>query len=143
MKYKKISKKLRRNARELAMQGLYQWLITGESFNEINSQIKNLYKYNISDHKHFYSLLNGTIKSSSELSIIIESCLDRSISRLSLIEKSILLISTFELKNHSNISYKIIINEAIELAKKFGALDGYKYINGVLNSLSKKILLKK
>ena len=76
------------------------------------------------------------IRDSEALSADIAPCLDRPIDQLSPVERAVLLVAAFELKNHIDIPYRVVINEAVELAKTFGGADGYKYVNGVLDKLA-------
>ncbi|MFP3589676.1 transcription antitermination factor NusB, partial [Paraburkholderia sp. SIMBA_055] len=73
------------------------------------------------------------------LSADLTPCLDRPIDQLSPVERAVLLVAAYELKNHVDIPYRVVINEAVELAKTFGGSDGYKYVNGVLDKLSVKL----
>ncbi len=79
------------------------------------------------------------IKQSIELREQIAPLIDRSIAELSPIEHAALLIGAYELKNHIEIPYRVVINEAVELTKSFGGLDGHKYVNGVLDKLAAKL----
>jgi N utilization substance protein B len=79
------------------------------------------------------------IRDSEPLSADIAPCLDRPIEQLSPVERAVLLVAAFELKNHLDIPYRVVINEAVELAKTFGGADGYKYVNGVLDKLAAKL----
>jgi N utilization substance protein B len=81
-------------------------------------------------------LLHGTIRDVDLLRAEISPLIDRSIDQLSPIEHAALLIGAFELKHHIEIPYKVVINEAVELTKSFGGIDGHKYVNGVLDKLA-------
>ena len=129
-------KSARRRSRELATQGLYQWLLSGSPVGEIDAQLRGAQGYDKADHAHLEALLNGVIRDSEALSIDLMPCLDRPIDQLSPVERAVLLVAAFELKNHVDIPYRVVINEAVELAKTFGGADGYKYVNGVLDKLS-------
>ncbi|CAG4893091.1 transcription antitermination factor NusB [Paraburkholderia saeva] len=129
-------KSARRRSRELATQGLYQWLLSGSPTGEIDAQLRGAQGYDKADHEHLDALLHGVIRDSEALSIDLMPCLDRPIDQLSPVERAVLLVATFELKNHVDIPYRVVINEAVELAKTFGGADGYKYVNGVLDKLS-------
>ena len=83
-------------------------------------------------------LLYGAIKDSLALRDSMSPLIDRNIAELSPIEHGILLIGAFELKNNMEIPYRVVINEAVELAKSFGGIDGHKYVNGVLDKLAVK-----
>ncbi|MGF6757347.1 transcription antitermination factor NusB [Paraburkholderia sp. GAS334] len=129
-------KSARRRSRELATQGLYQWLLSGSPTGEIDAQLRGAQGYDKADHEHLDALLHGVIRDSEALSIDLMPCLDRPIDQLSPVERAVLLVAAFELKNHIDIPYRVVINEAVELAKTFGGADGYKYVNGVLDKLS-------
>ncbi len=123
----------RRRARELALQGLYQWLLSGSDLNTVAVHIRELDDFDKCDATHFDALLRGCIDNASELDQVLRPHLDRPVNELSPIEHGILLIAGFELQQCLDIPYKVVINEAVELAKSFGGTDGHKYVNGVLD----------
>ncbi|MCC8403903.1 transcription antitermination factor NusB [Paraburkholderia sp. MMS20-SJTN17] len=129
-------KSARRRSRELATQGLYQWLLSGSSGSEIDAQLRGAQGYDKADHEHLDAILHGVMRDSEMLSAAITPCLDRPIDQLSPVERAVLLVAAFELKNHVDIPYRVVINEAVELTKTFGGSDGYKYVNGVLDKLA-------
>jgi N utilization substance protein B len=132
-------KSARRRSRELATQGLYQWLLSGAPGGEIDAQLRGAQGFDKADHEHLDALLHGVIRDSEALSADLTPCLDRPIDQLSPVERAVLLVAAYELKNHVDIPYRVIINEAVELAKTFGGADGYKYVNGVLDKLSAQL----
>jgi N utilization substance protein B len=132
-------KSARRRSRELATQGLYQWLLSGAPGGEIDAQLRGAQGFDKADHEHLDALLHGVIRDSEALSADLTPCLDRPIDQLSPVERAVLLVAAFELKNHVDIPYRVVINEAVELAKTFGGADGYKYVNGVLDKLSAQL----
>ncbi|MFL9966712.1 transcription antitermination factor NusB [Paraburkholderia sediminicola] len=132
-------KSARRRSRELATQGLYQWLLSGSPAGEIDAQLRGAQGFDKADHEHLDAILHGVIRDSEALSAAIAPCLDRPLEQLSPVERAVLLVAAFELKNHVDIPYRVIINEAVELAKTFGGADGYKYVNGVLDKLSAQL----
>ncbi|MFL9892370.1 transcription antitermination factor NusB [Paraburkholderia sp. RL17-383-BIF-A] len=132
-------KSARRRSRELATQGLYQWLLSGSPGGEIDAQLRGAQGFDKADHEHLDAILHGVIRDSEALSAAIAPCLDRPIEQLSPVERAVLLVAAFELKNHLDIPYRVVINEAVELAKTFGGADGYKYVNGVLDKLSAQL----
>lgn len=129
----------RHRAREFALQGMYQWLLNNEDSGAIEAHIREAHGFDKADREHFDSLLHGAIKQSIELREQIAPLIDRSIAELSPIEHAALLIGAYELKNHIEIPYRVVINEAVELTKSFGGLDGHKYVNGVLDKLAAKL----
>jgi len=126
----------RHRAREFALQGLYQWLLSQEDAGVIDAHIRNAHGFDKADAEHFGKLLYGAIREVTVLRDTIKPLVDRPIEELSPIEHAVLLIGAFELKNHLEIPYKVVINEAVELTKSFGGLDGHKYVNGVLDKLA-------
>lgn len=129
----------RHRAREFALQGLYQWLLNSEDAGAIEAHIREAHGFNKADAEHFDVLLHGAIKDAAALRADLAPLIDRSIAMLSPIEHAALLIGAFELKNHLEIPYKVVINEAVELTKSFGGIDGHKYVNGVLDKLAAKV----
>jgi len=129
----------RHRAREFALQGLYQWLLNQEDTGAIEDHIRQAHGFEKADAAHFDALLHGTIKDIVALHSSLTPLIDRPIEQLSPIEHATLLIGAFELQNYLEIPYKVVINEAVELAKSFGGTDGHKYVNGVLDKLAAKI----
>jgi transcription antitermination protein NusB len=126
----------RRRARELAVQGLYQWQLTRETTDFIETQLRQQRDFAKADEEHFADLLRGTLARVEELDRALQPCLDRAVKDLSPVEHAILLVGAYELSRHPEIPYRVVLNEAVELAKTFGGTDGYKYVNGVLDKLA-------
>ena len=126
----------RRRAREFALQGLYQWQLSGNDVPAIEAHLAGAAGFERIDRPLFDLLLRGAIAEAAALQAHIEPHLDRPYAELSPVERAILLLATFELKRHLEAPYKVVINEAIELAKGYGGTDGHKYVNGVLDKLA-------
>jgi N utilization substance protein B len=126
----------RRRAREFALQGIYQWQYTGEGAEQVLKNLSELDEFDAADHAFLKAQLTGTIAESAELRGRIEPLVDRKWEELSPIERGILLLAAWELVHKPDIPYRATINEAIELGKTFGATDGHKYVNGVLDRLA-------
>jgi N utilization substance protein B len=126
----------RHRAREFALQGLYQWLLNNEDATTVVNHIRAAHGFEKADADHFAVLLYGTIKDSVALREAFAPLIDRGIAELSPIEHAVLLIGAYELKNNLDIPYRVVINEAVELTKSFGGIDGHKYVNGVLDKLA-------
>lgn len=107
-----------------------------EDAGAIDAHIRNAHGFDKADAEHFDLLLHGTIRDVDNLRTEIVPLIDRAINQLSPIEHAALLIGAFELKHHIEIPYKVVINEAVELTKSFGGIDGHKYVNGVLDKLA-------
>lgn len=129
----------RHRAREFALQGLYQWLISKEDAGVIDAYIRNAHGFDKADREHFDVLLHGAIRDAASLRADILPFIDRAIEQLSPIEHAAMLIGAFELKHHIEIPYRVVINEAVELTKSFGGIDGHKYVNGVLDKLAAQL----
>jgi transcription antitermination protein NusB len=123
----------RRRSRELVLQGLYQWFLSGSGFAAIELHIREQDDFDKCDTAHFDVLLRGCIDTAPTLDAVLLKHLDRPLNELSPIEHGVLLIAGFELQQCLDIPYKVVINEAVELAKSFGGTDGHKYVNGVLD----------
>ena len=134
-----MKKSARRQSRELATQGLYQWLLSNASSGEIDAQLRGALGYDKADKELLEAILHGVIREHATLVEALTPSLDRPIDQLSPVERAVLLIATFELTHHVETPYRVIINEAVELAKTFGGSDGYKYVNGVLDKLAAKL----
>jgi transcription antitermination protein NusB len=130
------AKSQRRRARELALQGLYQWLIAGGDAAAIDAQLREHENYAKCDSVHFDALLRGGIEGAAALDAALARHVDRKTSELSPIEHGVLMIGAYELGHCMDIPYKVAINEAVELAKAYGGTDGHKYVNGVLDKVA-------
>ena len=132
-------KSARRRSRELALQGLYSWLLAGQPVLDIIAQLEESKGFERADHAYFSSLMRGAIEQQGTLEEALAPCLDRKVRELSPVERGILLLGAWELKNAPDVPYRVVINEAVELAKSFGGTDGHKYVNGVLDKLAKSL----
>lgn len=129
----------RRKARHYAMQALYQWLMAGAQLNTIEAEFRAEYDFSHVDLEYFQAILHGVPANVDELEGVFEPLLDRKIDDLDPIERTLLRMGTFELKERIDVPYKVVINEAIALTKKFGATDAHKYINGVLDKVAREL----
>ncbi len=132
-------KSSRRRARELALQGLYQWLLSGTPPATIRAQLAESGGYGKCDAGFFDGLWLGVTGEFDTLLAAFAPYLDRSPEQLSPIEKGVLAIGAWELLRAPDIPYRVVINEAVELAKAYGGTDGHKYVNGVLDRLATAI----
>ena len=133
------AKSARRRAREFALQGLYQWRVGGQDEAAIEAHLPDLEGFAKADREFCLRVIRGVLRQREELVGQIGAHIDRAFDELSPIEACILLIGAFELKHHPETPYRVIINEAIELAKAFGGTDGHRYVNGVLDKLAADI----
>ena len=131
---KKASQKsTRRRSRELALQGLYEWLLSGERAAVIDAHVREHEGFERCDAAHFEMLLHGCINEAATIDQALARHVDRQTSQLSPVEHGVLMIGAYELTHCLDIPYRVVINEAVELAKIFGGTDGHKYVNGVID----------
>jgi len=128
----------RRKSRELIMKSIYRGLVNQFDIKQIQKDIHDDPDFIRVDEAFYNEILKGVFKNLETLKAEIVTYLDRPYEELSPIELSIMYSSLYELKYSPAIPYKVVINEAIEVAKSFGGVDGYKYINGVLNQAAEK-----
>jgi len=128
----------RRKSRELAMKSIYRGLVNTFDLTQIQKDIREDPDFIRADEKFYVEILKGVFKNLETLKLEIISYIDRSYEELSPIELSIIYSSLYELKYSPSVPYKVVINEAIEVAKSFGGVDGFKYINGILNKAAAK-----
>jgi transcription antitermination protein NusB len=133
------AKSARHRARELALQGIYQWRMSGGDHLEIEKTTRAEKSLGRFDVELFSQLLRGVVEHNQTLIAILAPHLDRDMNELSPIEFSVLLLGAFELSRHPEVPYRVVINEAVELAKTFGGTDGHKYVNGVLDKLAAQV----
>lgn len=129
----------RRKARHYGMQALYQWLMAGAALSEIEAQFRDEYDFSHVDLEYFQALLHGVPARVDELDEALAPLLDRRLDELDPIEYTLLRMGMFELGERIDVPYKVVINEAVALAKKFGATDSHKYINGVLDRAARQL----
>lgn len=129
----------RSRARRLALQGLYQWQLSGAAEQEIGEQLLADQNPRDTDVQYFEELLRGCISESETLQAVFAERLDRPLEQLDPVERSVLLLGTCELKSHPEVPYRVVLNEAVELTKKFGAEDSHKYINAVLERVARAL----
>ena len=126
-------------ARRLAVQALYQWQITAVSVEVLLREFELERDISKVDIDYFTEIISGVAFCFLDLKSDLQSVLDRDWERVQIVERSILLIGALELKE-GKVPSTVVINESIELCKRFGTVDGFKYVNGVLDALSQKSL---
>jgi len=128
----------RRKARHYGMQALYQWHMAGASVNDIEAEFRADYDFSHVDLEYFQALLHGIPACVDELDAAMEPLLDRKLDDLGPVERALLRIGMYELIHRIDVPFKVVINEQVALAKKFGATDSHKYINGVLDKAARQ-----
>ena len=129
----------RRKARELAVQAIYSWQVSQNPANEIELNFISENSKRRFDIEYFQLLLRGVISSVGDIDGTISPYVDRPLDDIDQVEKAILRVAVFELKDCTEVPYRVVINEAIELAKSFAADDSHKFVNGVLDKAVKLI----
>lgn len=123
----------RRLARSLAVQGVYSWQVSKNPVGDIEQQLLLEQNTKHLDVGYFQDLLRGVAVHHGTLDEILKPFLDRPFEEIDLVEKAVLRVSAYELKYRLDVPYKVVINEAIELAKAFAAEDSHKFVNGILD----------
>ncbi len=127
----------RKRARDLLVQALYQWQMSGTEVEQIEAEFRadNGKK---TDWEFFHDAISHITANADALARLFQPLLDRSVKQLDPIENGILYLGTFELTRRIDVPYKVVINEYVELARKYGAAESHKYINGVLDKLARQ-----
>lgn len=131
--------KQRSLARRRAMQALYQWQMTGHDLRDIDSQFRTEQDMSKVDVDYFHELLHGVPKIVDELDAIIEPYMDRTMQEVDPVERAILRLAAYELQQRIEIPYRVVINEAIVLAKAFGSDNSHTFVNGVLDKAARQV----
>lgn len=131
---------LRRQARHYAVQALYQWQMSGNALNVIDAQFRTDFDFSATDTEYFHELLHEVPARLQEINEQLGPCLiDRALNELGPVEAAVLRMAMYELIVRIDVPYKVVINEAVALAKKFGATDSHKFVNGVLDRAAQTI----
>ena len=127
----------RHKARSLALQAIYQWQLVADDIVNIKMQFVDKINSKKVDAEYFNDLLDGVIKNVGAIDEVITPFLDRKIKDLDAVELAVLRLATYELMMRLDVPHKVVINEALELTKNFGSIEGYKYVNGVLDKVAR------
>jgi N utilization substance protein B len=129
----------RSQARKHAVQAIYQWQIAGQDIADIINQFLEEQDLNSFEIPYFQDLMKGVPNHLRELDELLRPALDRAIESVDPVERAILRLGAYELSHKPEVPYRVVINEAVELAKVFGAEQGHKFVNGVLDQVAKKV----
>lgn len=129
----------RHRARELAVQALYQLQIGGHETAELLAQFRDRAEYARVDQPYFDDVLQSICENRPAIEKTIADLADRPVSQLDPVETAVLLLGVHELGSRTEIPYRVVINEAVDIARRFGAVDGYKYVNAVLDRAAAKL----
>jgi N utilization substance protein B len=129
----------RSQARKHAVQAIYQWQIAGQDIADIINQFLEEQDLNSFEIPYFQDLMQGVPNHLKELDELLKPTLDRAIESVDPVERAILRLGAYELSHKPEVPYRVVINEAVELAKVFGAEQGHKFVNGVLDQVAKEV----
>ena len=136
---KSSAKSARSRAREFALQGLYQFIVSRNEAGEIDAFTRELSGFHKADSVHYDALLHGCMDQCADLDALMTPLLDRSLAEISPIEHAVIWMGIYEFLHCIDVPWRVVLNEYIELAKAFGGTDGHKYVNAVLNGLAPKL----
>ncbi|MHA3056709.1 transcription antitermination factor NusB [Acinetobacter sp. ANC 4641] len=126
----------KRKARRFAVQGVYEWQMSHNPVHEIEARTRAENAMHKVDLNYYHELLTQIVAEHETLDELLIPVLDREIDALDGVELATLRLGAYELRHHTEIPYRVVLDEAIELAKHFGGADSHKYINGVLDRLA-------
>ncbi len=130
---------LRKKARRYAVQGIYQWQLSSNPITDIELQFLETINQAKVDVEYFRDILVTTLTSVTQLDELLTPYMDRDFEEVNPVELAVLRLACFELRDRADVPYRVVINEALELSKTFGATDGHKFVNGVLDKLARKL----
>lgn len=133
-----VSPVARRNARRYSLQALYQWQIAKTPISEIEGEFLRYHIDKKIDLDYFKEIIHGVPENKNEIDDEMKPFLNRSLQDIDPVELSVLRIAIYELLKRPDVPYRVIINEALELTKKFGSIEGHKFVNGLLDRIAKK-----
>lgn len=136
---KSMSPAARRNARRYALQAMYQWQMAEASLSDIETEFLHYHIDKQLDMTYFKELLHGIPRHAHELDLEMQPFLGRPLHEIDPIELAVLRLAIYELLKRPDVPYRVVINEALELTKKFGSIEGYKFVNGVLDRVARKV----
>ncbi len=124
---------LRARARRRALQAVYAWQVSGGTVQHIVAQFAHEQAHEIADLAYFEDLVGGVVRHRADIDQALSAHLDRGVEEVDAVERAVLRLATYELRHRIDVPYRVIINEAIEIAKRFGSEHGHTYVNGVLD----------
>jgi len=127
----------RRKARKLAVQAIYQWQITQDPIDYVSAQFLAEANPKKIDIEYFIDIVNGVANNCNVLDQNIQPFLDRKFGALDVVETAVLRLAIYELLKKMDVPYKVVINEALDLTKLYGSVEGFKYVNGILDKVAR------
>ena len=128
----------RLRSRRRALQAIYAWQLSGNAMERVIEEFRHEQDMEIADLGYFEDLLRGVDRHCAELDAALVPFLDREVARVDPIERAILRLAAYELRHRPDVPYRVVLNEAIEVAKRFSAEHGHTYVNGVLDKVAKE-----
>lgn len=129
----------RHNARHYAVQAMYQWQIADASITDIEMEFLEMHVAKKIDLDYFKELIHGIPENKDEIDQEIQPFMARKLQDIDPVELAVLRLATYEMMKRPDVPYRVIINEALELTKKFGSVEGYKFVNGVIDKIARKL----
>ncbi|MGB0956970.1 MAG: transcription antitermination factor NusB [Litorivicinus sp.] len=129
----------RHRARELALQALYQWQLSGYDASNAEARFRAQNHLGKADPAYFHEVYKGVSNDSARLDEILAPFLERPVKDVDAVALNVLRIATWELSERIDVPYKVVLNEAVDLTKRFGASDAHKFVNGVLDKLAAQL----
>ena len=126
----------RGRARRRALQALYAWQLSGTPISGVIEQFRQEQDMEVADLEYFEDLVKGVVAHLEELDAGLAPLLDRPVAQVDPIERGVLRLAAYELRHRADVPYRVVLNEAIEVTKRFGADHGHSYVNGVLDRLA-------
>lgn len=126
----------RSRSRRRAMQAVYAWQVSGGDVRSVIAQFAHEQAHEVADLEYFEELVRGVLGRTAELDAALAQYIDRQVAEVDPIERAVLRIAAYELQHRPDVPYRVVINEAIEIAKRFGAEHGHTYVNGVLDHVA-------
>jgi len=123
----------RARARRRALQALYAWQMSGGEVGQVISQFAHEQAHEIADLEYFEDLVRGVVKHRAALDQALAAYLDRTVEEVDPIERAVLRVAAYEMLHRIDVPYRVVLNEAIEIAKRFGSEHGHTFVNGVLD----------
>lgn len=134
-----VQSRARAVARKLALQALYQWQMNNAPWQDVCNEFRNDPDMERADHAYFEELVRSVVEGAAEYDRALATELDREPAALDPIEHAILLIGAYELMHRPDVPFRVVITEGVTLAKRFGATDGHKYVNAVLDRMARRL----
>ncbi len=126
----------RGRARRRALQAIYAWQLSGTPIAEVIGQFADEQQMEIADVPYFEALVHGVVEHCDAIDASLEPWLDRAVAAIDPIERAVLRLAAFELLHRPDVPYRVVINEAVDIAKRFGAVHGHTFVNGVLDRVA-------